>query len=1050
MKKILSILIWWFLLLIMTIWHTNADFIPRTSTQYSSTVEADEIISSFKWNSVVYDISNLIADIWGLKQYIDANLVTYFVENGTKLEYNIKNVKLWKDLTVWGITTVTMVEIPVDWLSDSVIITDDIKNGTITTADLDPNISFWIDTTFIRNWSNIYYTDWNVWIGTNIADEKLTITDWNLKIIWDWNGVIFPDGSTQYSSVVDDANDMKLTGDQEVDGIKNFKTSINFISNIYNFPIDASTWNIVKEDTWYIEENETIWYYKTGAGSATYDTLIKRTGEKTLKVTIWANQYIEVKSQATIYHTVNEFPKLLPNTTYTMWGWIRTALIWDSDHWAFFIMLTHDDNGVSQWEFKTDYVKWTQEWTYYETTFTTTATTTSWHIEFRIYGHTWAKTLEWDAWFDVNSVTLVWKGLIINEISNDETLADESITAIVTERAVKVYIDSLISKEDGVCWIAWNTWYWEAPTSELCEFWEVVNMVDNWDYTWSWECAWISGWLNDYCWTKTCQPNIVWSTTTQYFKQWCNQWDTRLEWWDIWNKYCYSSNGTNVNWNCRTYNDNWFNVKWNRIWIANGTSDCAWYGNTTHNGSTSYRLEDYRSGKWKCNITTWAFSVGWWSWDNFCSGWNNDLGTTAACYDKCSHTDPWYDTNYCSSLWREPLEITWEDTFKWTKALDENTVDRLKIMLWNKCWELLYQKSIHGASSATWHSKVDWVVWTITVMKGSSRTIAGYNDLSWDTSSSYKNSSSTWIANLSTNVRSTTLNYPQYSTYNNNLYWPTFGWGHDWSTDSSMNFNYWNYHSYNNHPFNWQGIWTTLEVETFKVIDCATIDFDSTPWVDKTIKLSGGVRNWSNWQVAQSCNDYKNPSSDSYKYEWDIWDGIYTINAGSWNINVFCDMTRDGWGWTLVYKANGQHSIQTTWATWTAVLTANDYTWSWKLSDADIRTMYVNQYKVEYNGYGNLYCKFDNIATYADGNKTYKSCWNAYNAWAWYVNRQTTNYRNMWFSTRGMTNWRIIQLRYNDSRLWAHVVYWDDTGNTCDVKTNWNDRYWCHWKVWVK
>ncbi|KAL9649459.1 hypothetical protein ABK040_000698 [Willaertia magna] len=62
-------------------------------------------------------------------------------------------------------------------------------------------------------------------------------------------------------------------------------------------------------------------------------------------------------------------------------------------------------------------------------------------------------------------------------------------------------------------------------------------------------------------------------------------------------------------------------------------------------------------------------------------------------------------------------------------------------------------------------------------------------------------------------------------------------------------------------------------------------------------------RKWSNGEMASSCNGYKNPSTltpgYSYKYEGEIGDGVYWIKTAT-PFKVWCDMSSNGGGWTLV------------------------------------------------------------------------------------------------------------------------------------------------------
>jgi hypothetical protein len=83
---------------------------------------------------------------------------------------------------------------------------------------------------------------------------------------------------------------------------------------------------------------------------------------------------------------------------------------------------------------------------------------------------------------------------------------------------------------------------------------------------------------------------------------------------------------------------------------------------------------------------------------------------------------------------------------------------------------------------------------------------------------------------------------------------------------------------------------------------------DDTP---KTIRNYGTYRAWSDGTYALSAEAYRRPSG-AYRYEGDIGNGIYRIDpdgpAGAQGaIDVYCDMTTDDGGWTMVaaqYESN--------------------------------------------------------------------------------------------------------------------------------------------------
>ncbi|NDC24902.1 MAG: hypothetical protein EBZ49_12370, partial [Proteobacteria bacterium] len=73
---------------------------------------------------------------------------------------------------------------------------------------------------------------------------------------------------------------------------------------------------------------------------------------------------------------------------------------------------------------------------------------------------------------------------------------------------------------------------------------------------------------------------------------------------------------------------------------------------------------------------------------------------------------------------------------------------------------------------------------------------------------------------------------------------------------------------------------------------------------DYQIVINGTSRNYSDGTYATSCDGYRNPPGSGYTYTGSTGDGVYTIKPASTTYNVYCDMTNNGGGWTLVSNSS--------------------------------------------------------------------------------------------------------------------------------------------------
>ena len=114
-------------------------------------------------------------------------------------------------------------------------------------------------------------------------------------------------------------------------------------------------------------------------------------------------------------------------------------------------------------------------------------------------------------------------------------------------------------------------------------------------------------------------------------------------------------------------------------------------------------------------------------------------------------------------------------------------------------WTLCYRKSTHGGSSSTFHSQCDSYGITFSIALLSTNVLmGGYATTNWS-GSGYTGNSSNFLFSLTQGYKIApgTGQHSNHPQYNHPAHGPTFGGGHDWYVNSSMNGGYCNLgHSY--------------------------------------------------------------------------------------------------------------------------------------------------------------------------------------------------------------------------------------------------------------
>ncbi len=223
---------------------------------------------------------------------------------------------------------------------------------------------------------------------------------------------------------------------------------------------------------------------------------------------------------------------------------------------------------------------------------------------------------------------------------------------------------------------------------------------------------------------------------------------------------------------------------------------------------------------------------------------------------------------------------------------------------------------------------------------------------------------------------------------------------------------------------------------------------------DRSTTMSRECQVDGSWSAAGEL--YPCPTSCSEaKQNGHVTDGVYTIiPPGQAATRVWCDMTTDDGGWTLVYKIADASNMKTTGAFEVDMLASSDgasaeVAMSGKLNDDMIRSLCTEQYRVHQwqSTPPRVYCKFGDINQYGDNvQNTNKQCSTTYSATASYPGVGLDGHWSQGFSTwGGITGTTILQLNYNDGRLGSHICHGCGAG---DGGCNGNGG--CHSHVWCR